>query len=212
FEAALYGTLTALLFTLWPLARTEQIRAAALYRDMGAGSRGWPRPFFIGVLVAVALALVTLAALLSGLAMLTVYAALGLGAAFVALIGAAALVRRLARRAARSMAVRGHSALRLALGSVGGPGGEAASVVLSLGLGLTVLAAVGQIDANLRGAIARDLPDVAPSYFMVDIQTDQLDGFMARLNDDPGVSKVETAPMLRGVITRINGRDAQEVA
>ena len=85
-------------------------------------------------------------------------------------------------------------------------------MVLSLGLGLTVLAAVGQIDANLRGAIARDLPDVAPSYFMVDIQTDQLNGFLARLNDDPGVSKVETAPMLRGVITGINGQDAQKVA
>jgi len=211
-EAALYGILTALLFTLWPLARTEQIRAAALYRDMGAGARTMPRPFYIGILVVVMLALVASAALLSGLAMLTIYAALGLAVAFVALMGAAALVRRLARRAARSGSVRGHSALRLALGSVGGPGGEATSVVLSLGLGLTVLAAVGQIDANLRGAIARDLPDVAPSYFMVDIQTDQLNGFLARLNDDPGVSKVETAPMLRGVITGINGQDAQKVA
>jgi len=211
-EAALYGILTALLFTLWPLARTEQIRAAALYRDMGAGARAMPRPFYIGILVVVMLALVASAALLSGLAMLTIYAALGLAVAFVALMGAAALVRRLARRAARSGSVRGHSALRLALGSVGGPGGEATSVVLSLGLGLTVLAAVGQIDANLRGAIARDLPDVAPSYFMVDIQTDQLNGFLARLNDDPGVSKVETAPMLRGVITGINGQDAQKVA
>ncbi|WP_226783211.1 ABC transporter permease [Oceaniglobus trochenteri] len=211
-EAALYGALTALLFTLWPLARTEQIRAAALYRDMGAAAGTLPRPFFMVVLAGILVALVSVAAWLSGLAMLTIYAALGLGAAFVALLGAAALVRRLARGAARSKAVQGHSALRLALGSVGGPGGEAASVVLSLGLGLTVLAAVGQIDANLRGAIARDLPEVAPSYFMVDIQTDQLDGFMARLNDDPGVEKVQTAPMMRGIITRINGRDASEVA
>jgi len=212
FEAALYGTLTALLFTLWPLARTEQIRAAALYRDLGAGTRAIPRPFYIGVLVALMLALVGLAAWLSGLALLTLAAALGLGASFITLMGAALVVRRLARRLARSGVVRGRSALRLALGSVGGPGGEATSVVLSLGLGLTVLAAVGQIDSNLRGAIERDLPDVAPSYFMVDIQTDQLDGFLARLADDPGVSQVETAPMLRGVITEINGRDATEVA
>ena len=69
-EAALYGALTALLFTLWPLARTEQIRAAALYRDLGAASRAVPRPFFIVVLVGVMLALVGVAALLSGLAML----------------------------------------------------------------------------------------------------------------------------------------------
>ncbi|WP_157937751.1 ABC transporter permease, partial [Oceaniglobus roseus] len=109
-------------------------------------------------------------------------------------------------------ALHGHSALRLALGSVGGPGGEAASVVLSLGLGLTVLAAVGQIDSNLRNAIARDLPDVAPAYFMVDIQPDQIDGFRQRLAETPGVSKVRSAPMMRGVITKINGRDAMEVA
>ena len=81
-----------------------------------------------------------------------------------------------ARRLARSPALRGRTTLRLALGAVGGPGGEAPSVVLSLGLGLTVLAAVGQIDANLRGAIARDLPEVAPSYFFVDIQNDQMRG------------------------------------
>jgi putative ABC transport system permease protein len=29
--------LTALIFTLWPLARTEQVRAAALFRDAGGG-------------------------------------------------------------------------------------------------------------------------------------------------------------------------------
>jgi putative ABC transport system permease protein len=84
-------------------------------------------------------------------------------------------------------------------------------VVLSLGLGLAVLAAVGQIDTNLRSAIARDLPDVAPSYFVVDIQPDQLAGFMERVETDPGVSRVDTAPMLRGVLTRINGLPAREV-
>ena len=83
---------------------------------------------------------------------------------------------------------------------------------MSLGLGLAVLAAVGQVDANLRAAIARDLPEVAPSYFVVDIQNDQIDGFLTRLEVDPDVSRVESAPMLRGIITQINGRPAREVA
>jgi putative ABC transport system permease protein len=56
------------------------------------------------------------------------------------------------------------------------------------------------------------LPDVAPSYFVVDIQNDQLSGFMERVNGDAGVSRVETAPMLRGVITRINDKPARDVA
>jgi hypothetical protein len=42
-EAALYGLLTALIFTLWPLARTEQVRAAALFRDAAGPSRALPR-------------------------------------------------------------------------------------------------------------------------------------------------------------------------
>ncbi|RVV97442.1 FtsX-like permease family protein [Mesobaculum littorinae] len=211
-EAGIYGSLAALIFTLWPLARAGDIRPAELFRE-GAGRRrvlpGWRWVALVAVLVA---ALVAVAAWLSGLARLTLWAALGLGVAFVALLAAAWVVRRLARRLARARALRGHSALRMALASVGGPGGEAASVVLSLGLGLSVLAAIGQIDQNLRSAIQRDLPEIAPSYFIVDIQPDQLAGVMQRLDDNPGVETVETAPMLRGVITQINSRPAQEVA
>ncbi|WP_172298461.1 ABC transporter permease [Pseudoruegeria sp. HB172150] len=211
-EAALYGALAAALFTLWPLARTEQVRAAALYRDGAQGGAVWPRWPYIVATGALLAALVAAAAELSGLERLTLWSAAGIFGAFLTLLGVAWLTRQMSRRLARSQAVRGRSALRMALGSAGGPGSEAASVVLSLGLGLTVLAAVGQIDSNLRGAIARDLPDVAPSYFVVDIQTDQLDGFLEKANGDPGVTRVQTAPMLRGVITQINGRPAAEVA
>jgi putative ABC transport system permease protein len=211
-EAALYGGLTALLFTLWPLARTEQVRAAALFRDAGGAGWGLPRPVFLLATALVLVALVGVATVFSSVPTLTLYAAGGICGALLLLVAAAAGVRLAAKRLARARIVRGHTALRLALGAVGGPGGEARSVVLSLGLGLTVLAAVGQIDWNLRNAIARDIPAVAPSYFMVDIQTSQLPGFLERLESDPGVSKVETAPMLRGVVSQINGRPAREVA
>lgn len=212
FEAALYGALAALIFTLWPLARVEDVRAATLFRDGAAPARGRPRLFWTAIIAALFALLVMAAASLSGLWQLTLGAAFGLSVAFVLLVFAASGVRRLARRIARTKMMRGRSASRLALGSVGGPGGEATSVVLSLGLGLAVLAAVGQIDANLKSAIANDLPERAPSFFMVDIQPDQIDGFRDRLNGNPAVSGVETAPMLRGFIKNINGRPAEEVA
>ncbi len=211
-EAALYGALTALLFTIWPLARTAEIRAAALYREAGGRARGWPRVKWIAVTLVLAALLVGSAAVFSGVAALALWSAAGSLGALAVLFVAALLLRRAARAGARARAVRGRPALRLALAAIGGPREEAASVVLSLGLGLAVLAAVGQIDANLRQAIARDLPDRAPTYFFVDIQNDQIDGFRARLDGDPGVSRVDSAPMLRGIITRINGRPATEVA
>ncbi|MDA9865250.1 FtsX-like permease family protein [bacterium] len=212
FEAALFGILAALIFTLWPLTQVENVRAATLFRDGAGAGRTQPRLIWLIVLSVLIAALVGSAAWFSGLWRLTFFAAGGLISSFAFLVMAAGGVRHLSRRMARSRFVRGRSALRLALGAVGGPGGEATSVVLSLGLGLTVLAAVGQIDSNLRNAIARDLPDVAPSFFMVDIQPDQIAGFETRLGDDPAVTKVESAPMLRGIITQINGRPASETA
>jgi putative ABC transport system permease protein len=211
-EAAIYGVLAALLFTLWPLAKTERVRAAALFRDAAVGRGGWPRPLWIGLTLAALGLLVLTAAVFSGLAVLTLWSAAGIVASFLALVVASLGIRWIARWLARQKVLRGYSTIRMALGSVGGPGNEATSVVLSLGLGLTVLAAVGQIDTNLRGAIQRDLPEVAPSYFIVDIQNDQLPRFREMLDENPAVETVDSAPMLRGIITRINGNPATEVA
>jgi putative ABC transport system permease protein len=210
-EAAAYGLLTALIFTVWPLARARDIRAAGLFRDLTNTTRGLPRPAYIALTAGLAALLVVLATLLSGAPTLALYSAAGVLGALFLLFLAARGTRALARRAASSRFTRGRPALRLALGAVGGPGGETASVVLSLGLGLTVLAAVGQIDSNLRNLISAELPERAPAYFFVDIQNDQLAGFLDRSEAERGVTDIRTAPMLRGIITRINDRPAREV-
>ncbi|MGR3498551.1 MAG: ABC transporter permease [Limimaricola soesokkakensis] len=209
-EAALYGALVAMIFTLWPLARTENVRAATLFRDaMGAG-RALPRRRYMGAILGLLAVLLGAAVLFSGTWKLTLSTAGGIGGALLLLTLAALGVQAMARRFGRGL--RGRPGLRLALGAIGKRGGETGSVVLSLGLGLSVLAAVGQIDGNLRRAIQNDLPEVAPAYFFVDIQPDQIEGFRARLDDDPQVSRVDSAPMLRGIVSEINGRAAREVA
>ncbi|WP_116087055.1 ABC transporter permease [Tropicimonas sp. IMCC34011] len=210
-EAALYGALAAALFTLWPLSRAEAVRPAALFRG-SVERRSLPRARYLVATLAVAAALVGSAAILSPEPILALYAALGVTGSLALLALAAAGTRILARRLTRSRLLRGRTALRLAAGSVGGPGGETAAVILSLGLGLSVLSAVGQVDHNLRSAIETELPDVAPAFFVLDIQPSQIDGYLERVEGDPGVSRVDTAPMLRGVISQINGRPAREVA
>ena len=211
-EAALYGALVTLLFTLWPLARTEQVRPAALYRGVAEGAWLWPRRRWLAVGAGVLALLVLAAVWLSGVPVLAAAVLGGIALSLAVLALVAALVRAGARRAARSGLARGRPALRLALASVGGPGTEARAVVLSLGLGLTVLAAVGQIAFNLQSAIEQDLPDRAPTYFFLDIQPSQIEGVSARMRADPAVSDLMTAPMLRGRITAIRGLPAAEVA
>lgn len=205
-EAAIYGILSAFIFTLWPLAKTENIRAATLFRDAFGSAKSLPRLQYIITLVVLLALLVGLAVFFTGNPFLTLWTTGGIVGALGILIIAASTIRFVARRLRKP--TRGRPALRLALGAIGTNGGEATAVVLSLGLGLSVLASVGQIDANLRNSMSNDLPKNAPSYFFVDIQPDQIDGFTARLQNDPAVSDVETAPMLRGVITTINDTDA----
>ena len=209
-ESAIYGLLTAFVFTLWPLARAEDVRAATLFRDALGTARLLPAPRYLLWIALGLIALIALAGLFSGTWWLTLWTSGGIAFALALLAIAATGVRWLSRRAAPR--AKGRPALRWALGAISGTREGAASVVLSLGLGLSVLAAVGQIDGNLRNAISGNLPDIAPSYFFVDIQRDQIDGYMERLESDESVSRIESAPMLRGIITQINGVPASEVA
>ncbi|MEM9871023.1 MAG: FtsX-like permease family protein [Pseudomonadota bacterium] len=209
-EAALYGLLTAFVFTLWPLARAEDVRAATLFRDALGTTRILPRAQYLLWIAAGLAALISSAALFSGTWWLTLWTSGGIAFALALLALAAMLIRWLSRRAAPR--AKGRPSLRWALGAISGTREGAASVVLSLGLGLSVLAAVGQIDGNLRNAISGNLPDVAPSYFFVDIQRDQMEGYAQRLERDPAVTRIESAPMLRGIITQINDKPAREVA
>ncbi len=212
FQAAVYGFLTAILFTLWPLAKARDIRAASLFRNAAGRINAWPRRRYVLMTGLVLLALISVVTGFSEIPELALWATGGIVAALLLLMLAALGLRKFAGWMGGSKWVRGKPALRLALGAIGGPGSEAVPVVLSLGLGLTVLAAIGQIDTNLRNAIARDLPAVAPAYFFIDIQKDQLEGFLTLARSDAGVTQVDTAPMLRGVITRINDVPASEVA
>ncbi|MGJ8602749.1 MAG: ABC transporter permease [Marivita sp.] len=210
FEAALYGLLTALVFTLWPLARTEDVRPAMLFRDALDGTSALPAWRYVFATLVLLALLVGVASLFSGSPFLTLWTAGGLIGALFVLVLASIAIRWLAKRSGKL--TRGHPVWRWALASIGGPRDAAAPVVLSLGLGLSVLAAVGQIDGNLRTAIDRDLPEVAPAYFFVDIQPDQMPQFREILENDPAVARIDTAPMMRGVLSRINGVPAREVA
>ena len=210
-EAAAYGLLTAMIFSIWPLARAVDISPAGLFREISGKAGGWPRWPYLILVSLLTVALIALAASASGMPTMTLWAAGGIILALFILALTALLTKALARRLARARFMQGRPALRLALGAIGGPSSEAASVVLSLGLGLTVLAAIGQIDSNLRTTITQEVPTRAPAFFVMDIQKDQMEPFRAAMLADEAVDKVEAAPMLRGIISEINGMDAKEL-
>ena len=198
--AGLFGVLTALVFSLWPLARAREVQAASLFRDVVAPVRRLPRP---GYLVAIAAGIAALGALAVWSApdrVLAAWFVVGAAASFLAFRLLALGLMRLARALGRPRNPR----LRLALGNLHRPGAPTSSVVLSLGLGLTVLVIVALIEGNLSRQVEERLPARAPSFFFIDIQPDQLAGFEQLVTRFPGVSSTKVVPMVRGRITRIN--------
>jgi len=63
----------------------------------------------------------------------------------------------------------------------------------------------------MQSTIRNDLPAEAPAFFFLDIQKDQIDEFTAIATADPAVERIDSAPMLRGIITEINSVPARDV-
>jgi putative ABC transport system permease protein len=209
--AALYGALTAAAFTLWPLARACDIAPGSLFRDLIAPARARPRRT---VWLAIGLAVAALAALAVATAHDRVIAGwfvAGAAAAFLLFWGAGKGVMRLAARAGTRRRGGTGTELRLALANLHRPGAQTANIVLSMGLGLTVLVAVVVVEGNLTRQIRQTLPAEAPGFYFIDIQPDQVAPFEAAVRSVPGVRRIERVPMLRGRITEVNGVPAERV-
>lgn len=205
--AALYGLLTALAFTLWPLGRAGSIPGAALFRDVVAPSSGRPS---LGILAAILVSAAALSALVIGTAENPRFAAMFIVAVIGTLLlfrlGAGALMA-LARRLPHAR----RPALRLGLANLHRPGAPTPLMLVSLGVGLTVLSAIALIEGNLRRQLANEMPAAAPNFYFIDIQSDQIQAFEALARAQPGVTEIRSVPNLRARIVAVNGVPAEQV-
>lgn len=202
-----YGLLTTFAFSIAALGRAHDAPVAALFRD---GLDLAPRPARRRYRVMAALAFAALlgaAAAFSGGAKLTLFYALATAGAFLALRGVAALVMAGARAAPRPK----DTAARLALSNVHRPGALTPSVVLSLGLGLTLMVALGLVQANVAGQLSRSVSGRTPSFFFLDLNARQAGDFERFLAREAPQARLERVPMMRGRITALKGVSAEQV-
>jgi putative ABC transport system permease protein len=205
--AVVYGLLTALAFALWPLGRAHDVPVGALFRDAVAPQPAWPRASYIGATIAAVGLLGALAVLLAydrEVALIYVGAA---AAVFLLLRLVAAALMGLARRAPRARSTE----LRMAVANIYRPGALTPTIVLSLGLGLALLVTVIEIDGNLRQQFTAALPAKAPSFYFLDIPSDDSAPFNAFVQKQAPQAKLEEVPMLRGRIVSANGIAAENI-
>ncbi|HET9714718.1 MAG TPA: ABC transporter permease [Pseudolabrys sp.] len=199
--AAIYGVLTALAFAIWPLGRAHDAPVGALFRDVVAPDAKRPRKRYVVLTAAAVIALATLAVLLAydrRVALIFVGTA---AVVFLTLRMVALLLIMLAERAPRAHSTE----LRMAVANVHRPGALTSTVVLSLGLGITLLVTVIEIDGNLRRQFSNELPARAPSFYFLDIPADRASDFRKFVTAQAPSANMEQVPMLRGRIIAAAG-------
>jgi putative ABC transport system permease protein len=204
--AAAFGLLVSALFTLLPLIHARAVPAAVLMRGAAIDRRrlGWRD---LGLVAGVALLLAGFTILTADSPRIAGYFVLGALGAFIAFPLLARGVMALAARVGKPRL----AALRLALANLHRPGSPTPIVMLSLGLGLTVLVATALIEGNLREQITQRIPKDAPAFFFVDIQSSQMPDFERTIAAIRGASALEKVPSLRGRIVKLGGRPVSEI-
>jgi putative ABC transport system permease protein len=202
-----YGFLTALAFSAVPLGRAHDVPVQALFRAGIESRRTAPRPRYLVLTLAVALCLAsTVLAFAADRELVLIY----LGAtlfAFILLRVAALLITTCAKKLPHARSV----ALRLAVGNIHRAGALTSSIVLSLGLGITLLVALTLIDSNIRAELRQSIAGKTPSFFFLDVQSAQADAFANFLQGQAPEGNIELVPMLRGRIVKLNGIEAGAV-
>ncbi|MEL6202099.1 MAG: ABC transporter permease [Pseudomonadota bacterium] len=208
-QALVFALLTVIIFSILPLGRARDVPASSLFRNqLGAVSSALPRwPYLLIALVAGAV-LASMAIFLSFDPRIAAVFLAGVSIAFLVLRVVSQLLMDGARRFKN---VRG-TALRLAVGNIHRPGALTPSVVLALGLGLTLLVSLALIDNNLRSQIAGNITQRAPNFFFVDVQSNVVEDFAALIDQETGADdKLVRVPMLRGRIVELNGQDVSQI-
>ena len=205
-----FGLLAAAAFALWPLGQVEKTSVTALFRAE-TQSPGAPAKRYIVAIILCFIGLAALAMLISERRDVALWFGLGVALSYLALRGAAGLLVWLAKRAARLRALPKSPELRLALANIIRPNAPVRAVMLSIGLSVTLLSAISMVDGNINRQISGDLPERTPSFFLLDVAPEQIDPLMQAMRDDAAISRIESAPMLRGQVLSVKGVPSAEV-
>lgn len=205
--AAVYGLVTALVFAILPLGRAHDTPVGGLFREIVSDQSTRARPIYL-VIFAAALAA------LGGVTVVFAYDA-RIAAIYIAVMAGIFVLLRLVSLAIIRVAVAlphaRNPSLRMAVANMHRPGTVTPALVLSLGLGVALISALGFIETSLRSQLTQNLPQRAPSFFFIDIpnaRAAEFDGFIAARRPD---SRLDRVPSMRGRVIALNGVPAEQI-
>jgi putative ABC transport system permease protein len=205
--AGVLGLLVLLAFALLPLAQISNIRGTQLFRQQ-VTAQGGPQAWrWYGLSLALLGLAGLLVTLMSENMRITLMYLAGLTGSFVVLsILAFGLLRLIAVLPKPSNIL-----LRHGVTSLYRPGASSFSIILALGLGLSLFVTLALTDRTISNELKAGISEKAPAFFFLDVRNEELPKFRAALQQEAGVTSIGNAPMLRGRITEVKGIAADKL-
>ncbi len=204
--AATFGLLTAFAFATIPLARARLVSAASLFRG-GVEAPPPPSRMVLAVVLALGVAIAALAVFTAREPRFALYFLGGALAVLAILWALGGMVQALARRAPRPR----RPLFRLALANLHRPGSQTVQLVVALGLGLTLFALLAVIESNFARQIRSNIPERAPSFFVLDIPSEEVGRFRKIVTGRAPAAEINAVPSLRGPIVAIKGQRVSDM-
>jgi putative ABC transport system permease protein len=214
-KGAALGILATLLFTLWPLLKIREIHPGAIFRhdaEVTTVKHGFPPsqrwvkwgltdPWNVGTAGVIILGLCALSVWQAG-SWSVGFLFLGLLALAITILYACA---RLFVLVMASVPLPRVLSLRYAFGNVVRPGSRASGIMVAIGIGVMVIVTVSLVERALLDQIQENRPADAPTFFFIDIQPDQANGFLSLIDRETGSGRPDLTPLVRSRLHAING-------
>lgn len=201
-----FGTLAALAFAAPNLARSLSTEPAKLLRGDTETDIRSP----LSLRAKIACAILAIAAALALIALVP-DRIIGIGFVvsmlllYAALSGLVVIIRRIARRIVQSGKLDKRFAARRALAGMDQPGSALRPLLLSLGIASTLLVAATIVIVAMLRLLDSTVPARAPSLAFYDIQKPDIEAFKNTVMNAPGVTDVQTVPLVLGRLNQVNG-------
>lgn len=204
--AVAFALLTTAAFAILPLAKARYVPVTSLLRpfDRTYDNRREKSTLFIAILLFILTGL--LAFFTSYDRRLSVIFLLIMVGVFIVLRSLAFIIQYCAKKCAHIRS----AALRLAISNIYRPGALTPSIVVALGLGLTLLVTLATIDGNLRKQLAQSVPEKAPDFFFMDIARNDAETFATFIKEQDQDGRLKIMPTLRARVIKLNGIAAKD--
>jgi len=207
------GLLVTLLFSLWPMRMIQRWAPSRVFReDVGVEPKGFPDRRTLALAGFILIGCIGLSLWEAGSWRLGGWVSVAIGVSVPILLASAGGVLQLLKVLRQRIPILQRSlVLRYGIANLYRPGRLVVAIILSIGIGVTIVMTLAQVERNLISELRQNVPRDAPSLFFIDLQPDQKSSFQTLMKDWTLKKPLQFTPLIRSRLNAVNGRSVSEM-